>query len=495
MMENEVYFDNDEMPKEIRRRKKQLYNDIRERMEFYFSDANLQKDRFLSKLIENDPEVDLAVFLRFNRIQQLTHSVRDLAKSLKKSELLQLNEDKTKVSRVTPVKVKENVDACTIYVEQLTPDADHDWLIKIFSKYGKVDYVSIPKYKSGKVKGFAFVEFEKPEYATKALEEFEKEGLCLTSQMNPEQLCSIATFEEDKPEVKEQAGQQEEENEAEKNEDKKAKKRKNKETKEEKKEEEPEEKKIKKDETKSENENTNADGDHANNENNNCNAGDQVIDENEAGPVKKKKNRKKKKSHKMKYVDDIKLYGLHILSKTDWKRLRNKYLNIQKEKMKRLKQHLYKSQLNHMQRQQQAAEQQQQQLPPTKPRFEFSSGLVVKVSFEEPLADNNQVSQFKGDAKSLDNVEYIDVTVGSTEGYVRFRDKETVKEMMQVKPWEHMALLEGREEQEYWEKMKKDREEKFENRKKFNNKKRGRNKLVNKAEKLISKRIRLSVDE
>lgn len=56
-MQNEIYFDNDQegMPKNIRRRKKQLYESIRERMEFYFSDANLQKDRFLSQLLKNDP--------------------------------------------------------------------------------------------------------------------------------------------------------------------------------------------------------------------------------------------------------------------------------------------------------------------------------------------------------------------------------------------------------------------------------------------------------
>lgn len=61
-----------------------------------------------------------------------------------------------------------------------------------------MDYISIPKYKSsGKIKGFAFVEFDTPEAALKALEEFEKAGCCLTNQMNPEQLCSIATYEED----------------------------------------------------------------------------------------------------------------------------------------------------------------------------------------------------------------------------------------------------------------------------------------------------------
>lgn len=56
-MQNEIYFHNDqeEMPKTIRRRKKQMFEAIRERMEFYFSDSNLQKDRWLSQLISNDP--------------------------------------------------------------------------------------------------------------------------------------------------------------------------------------------------------------------------------------------------------------------------------------------------------------------------------------------------------------------------------------------------------------------------------------------------------
>jgi La-related protein 7 len=41
--------------KKVRHRKKQLYNAIRKQMEFYFSDANLTKDRFLGNLISEDP--------------------------------------------------------------------------------------------------------------------------------------------------------------------------------------------------------------------------------------------------------------------------------------------------------------------------------------------------------------------------------------------------------------------------------------------------------
>lgn len=41
--------------KKTRKRKKAKINEIRQQMEFYFSDANLSKDRFLNQLVANDP--------------------------------------------------------------------------------------------------------------------------------------------------------------------------------------------------------------------------------------------------------------------------------------------------------------------------------------------------------------------------------------------------------------------------------------------------------
>lgn len=41
--------------KRVRHRKRQLYTNIRAQMEFYFSNSNLSKDRFLSQLIQDDP--------------------------------------------------------------------------------------------------------------------------------------------------------------------------------------------------------------------------------------------------------------------------------------------------------------------------------------------------------------------------------------------------------------------------------------------------------
>lgn len=84
--------------KRIRHRKKQLYENILKQMEFYFSDANLTKDRFLADLVKRNPYVPLDMFLKFNKIRTLTQDVTDIAKAMKNSKLLELTEDKLKVN-------------------------------------------------------------------------------------------------------------------------------------------------------------------------------------------------------------------------------------------------------------------------------------------------------------------------------------------------------------------------------------------------------------
>ncbi|XP_011159639.2 la-related protein 7 [Solenopsis invicta] len=187
-----------------RLRKKALHALIRKQMEFYFSDSNLSKDRFLSKLLKENSYIDLEVFTKCNKLQELTtdeHMITTnrIAKALQGSTMLKVSEDGTKVCRVTPIQTKENVDQCTIYVQNLPPDADHEWLISVFSKYGTVDYVSIPRYKNNrKIKGFAFVEFDTPNHAQECLKTFQKKGCVLPSHVSPNELLSITTFEPQK---------------------------------------------------------------------------------------------------------------------------------------------------------------------------------------------------------------------------------------------------------------------------------------------------------
>ena len=113
--------------------------------------------------------MDLSLFIKFNKIKVLTTDVSRIAKALKESKMLAVSEDGTKVCRTTPIQEKENSEECTVYVQRLPPEADHSWISKLFSQYGPIDYISIPKYKNKAIKGFAFVEYKLPEDARKCI--------------------------------------------------------------------------------------------------------------------------------------------------------------------------------------------------------------------------------------------------------------------------------------------------------------------------------------
>jgi len=127
---------NPEGTKKHRKRLKGLYKRLVEQLEFYFSDANLRKDGFMMQLIKKDPWVELAVFEKFNKMKtMMAELVKDgnsvqhhLARALevKKSSLLEISEDGTKVKRLNKLQDKEDIEDCTIYVENIAPDASHE---------------------------------------------------------------------------------------------------------------------------------------------------------------------------------------------------------------------------------------------------------------------------------------------------------------------------------------------------------------------------------
>ncbi|PNF30606.1 hypothetical protein B7P43_G06138 [Cryptotermes secundus] len=597
----------DEVPhKKIRHRKKQLYKAIRNQVEFYFSDANLAKDRFLGNLIAEDPYVDISVIMQCNKIRALTTDVKDICGALRYSDLLSVTEDGTKVFRTTPVKEKNNTDDCTIYVEQLPLDAQHEWLKEVFSAYGKVAYVSLPKYRSsGKIKGFAFVEFDTPEEANKTLEAFGARGCRLSSQIAPEKLCSISTYGPD--EVKsenvpsEKIGDSEESQLQDKLLRKKKKRKKEKQergtelnikgsevlqtekkkevamsakkcnrkriqgtemeavetgqsqpeddspplkTKKRKRTEEPgvegtegntdiipqsheSEKCLEKKNRKrknveaeeavvSEHQQVSSDVEHENEgvvkrkkmklEEWDGELVDEIGTEEGVEDVVKKKTRKRRKKH-MKDKQDIEASRLQILSKQEWKHLRNKYLNLQRQKMACLKQYLGRNRWNsnpqfqHQDRLQPAnghnheeehhgnestdMEASVKQETEKEPRFTFTPGVIVHAVLDEPVVE---VRKFKADAKALGDVEYVDVIMGTNEAFLRCSTAAAAEQLVSSAPWQQVEILKGKDESQYWAKIISDREQKLSNN--IRAKHRGRDKILRRAERELGKHIR-----
>ena len=188
-----------------RPRKQKLYVSIRKQMEFYFSDANITKQRMMKDIVLSSEYVNLQIFLeKFNKVSQLSKNIEDFRRALKHSDKLVLSEDELGVKRKIPfdeskVKSNEAVENCTIYVENIPPDVNHDWIEKIFQEFGPVAYISLPKFKRNRQpKGFAFVEFEEQEGAQRCLEAYGELGACLSSNIDPAGLLSVTTYNEEK---------------------------------------------------------------------------------------------------------------------------------------------------------------------------------------------------------------------------------------------------------------------------------------------------------
>ncbi|KAH8386831.1 hypothetical protein KR093_002817, partial [Drosophila rubida] len=181
-----------------RKRKRHLFNSIRAQMEFYFGDANLSKDRFLRRYVEQDPYVPLDIFLTFNKIKTLTQDVQQISRSLSNSQLLELDKSGLKVRRKTALPEQRDVNDKTLYVEALPRTATHDWLKEVFSRYGNVAYVSLPHYPgTRKIKEFAFIEFEKSAAVEKAVKAFAQvQGVLSVEQTDPAELASIRSFQQ-----------------------------------------------------------------------------------------------------------------------------------------------------------------------------------------------------------------------------------------------------------------------------------------------------------
>ncbi|XP_043604311.1 la-related protein 7 [Bombus pyrosoma] len=547
-----------------RLRKKALHAAILKQMEFYFSDANLSKDRFLSNLVKEDPYVDLSVFLKFNKIRELTTDINRISKGVQASTILSLSEDGMKIRRITPIAPKENTDECTVYVQNLPPDADHETLSSIFSQYGQVVYVSIPRFKNNKkIKGFAFVEYDTIESAKNCLKAFEKKGCVLPSYTTPDKLLSITTFDNTEKNMtlgneksicpeNTAANEKLEDTETDKsneqqmhtninntsenhdnNNKKKAKKRKHSDTESAEPgetEEQMESELIKSKKKKLKNPSDLHSGEiESSNEkqsdvflegtqrklnkcernvpikeeqvSDNCDENEQmVIDdstilnnkEQENTNEKKKKRKKRKKQSKLE--DFSYSIGLQVMAKKDWKCLRNKYLELQRSKMKQLKQHLRKTrwsqwsnyEKNKPERVENDEDKMRKQNSTSACRFSFTSGVIVKIEMDKPCTDPKSL---KMELKNNSSVKYIDIEDGSCFAYVRCDTSEAAQAFIQKSDEErNMRILEGEEEKVYWDKILHDREEKLS--KKVKIKQRGRNKLLKKAEKELGKHIK-----
>lgn len=137
---------------------------VRKQLDFYFSDANLRRDKFLQeKLKEGGDFVPLKTILQFNRIKALKcRNPTDLARAIEKSDILVLSPDKKKVGRDLAKAPIEDFDPLprTVYVEGFPLRLSLDDLHTFFARHGVVRLVDRPRHpQTREPLGHCFVEY------------------------------------------------------------------------------------------------------------------------------------------------------------------------------------------------------------------------------------------------------------------------------------------------------------------------------------------------
>lgn len=168
---------------EILAKLSQLERDVIKQLEYYFSEANLRRDKFMNqKISENeDGWVELSVMLTFNRLKTITTESNVIVEALDKSPhgIVQVSEDKLKVRRHPDNPLPEfnearrkETQARTAYAKGFPLESTLSEIIDFFhSNFKQVEQVVMRKYfdreKSKKYlfKGSVFVTFGKPELA------------------------------------------------------------------------------------------------------------------------------------------------------------------------------------------------------------------------------------------------------------------------------------------------------------------------------------------
>eukprot|EP00916_Digyalum_oweni_P013411 GHVL01022012.1.p3 GENE.GHVL01022012.1~~GHVL01022012.1.p3 ORF type:complete len:437 (-),score=69.19 GHVL01022012.1:5698-7008(-) len=130
-------------------------------LEFYFSDENLNKDRYLQKLINPHGWVLLSELKKFNRIKELNPSKDDLANAIIKSKILALDKETFSVKRNSSFKPSDDKsEHRTVYVENIPFSAKLEDIASRVGVFGQVKVLKFPKRQDGLLCGHGWIEFE-----------------------------------------------------------------------------------------------------------------------------------------------------------------------------------------------------------------------------------------------------------------------------------------------------------------------------------------------
>jgi len=113
---------------------------IKKQIEFYFSDSNFPKDRFLraqSALNENG-FVNLEIIASFKRMKELTTDLKLIADAVADSDVVELNSERTMIKRKQPIPLEDKTANRLLYIKRWPEGTTMDEIEHFLSTFGRV---------------------------------------------------------------------------------------------------------------------------------------------------------------------------------------------------------------------------------------------------------------------------------------------------------------------------------------------------------------------
>ena len=180
-------------------------------LDFYFSDSNYPRDKFLRTRAESDKEgmIGIDAFKNFKRLNEIlgqpdlsmAQFVDAIVAAIKASppSNFVLDEEKKSVKRTQAIPVSDVTMPRTLWVEAVPDNAVWQQVLEFFKPHGEVISVRVQKKKDSDAKPYAFVEFDSAETMEKVCKlELTLNDMSLKLQPKKAFLASLKSKKTDK---------------------------------------------------------------------------------------------------------------------------------------------------------------------------------------------------------------------------------------------------------------------------------------------------------
>lgn len=146
---------------------------LKDQIEFYFSDSNYAKDKFMNaRAAENDGFVPISALLTFKRLQAMHATLESIKEAVKDSAIVELKGDslkKVKTQEFTDYLNDTEISKRVVYIKGFPLDITLDEIKEVLSTHFLPVKVTLRRDDNKVFKGSCFVELESKEKAEEVL--------------------------------------------------------------------------------------------------------------------------------------------------------------------------------------------------------------------------------------------------------------------------------------------------------------------------------------